>query len=641
MNKKNIRIAIFIAFFSFLIFAIPSAVPTSANATVRQNSEFKVNATNSNLTFNTSEGMRLVYSVDKLLNGSDTFLTPMNDDMYGSHPAGTINQGDIIGFDFHNWGTNGTGTDFVEGSVAGPSLNESAQLKYEFVDAPYILTQHNGPAFLYFVVPNIFFTFTSNYTSAGFTFSSGPDSYTLEQNLFQVDVDQINVSVTWKVSTGALQQYKFVEWGPNANMTLEFSYLGSTDPGALNPQFSMTSPTIFYEISTLQVGSSNILDFSTFNSTNNHGQIEQGQNAMVSLHTYTDSNGPNYEGEMQSLTGYSEIGNPFGDGGGNDGPPDMVFILPVSSDANWWNSFTLWASPDGIVLNGETATTISYKQTFGDSNNNVSITFDKTTGLLQHYNLQFANAELPDGSTGVLNLELTFLRSYDMDTLNPSWGVSVNDQFKYHIDTLNFNGSDIIYGDSGTFKEGQDMHILFNSFNLTDGPAVSVTMSTVTGMAHNDVNYDIFNGQNDGPLLFLPVLPLSTGGVAYNFFADVFGFIVGATVTNNATTLEIRINNMDAGSEMHINHLYVSWDKSNGLMKTYDFDAVNPADSSQLIKLKLTYVGVSTGTTVYNPSSSATSSSGPTSTISAPGFEATLFLAGLVTIAIINQKRKK
>ena len=165
----------------------------------------------------------------------------------------------------------------------------------------------------------------------------------------------------------------------------------------------------------------------------------------------------------------------------------------------------------------------------------------------------------------------------------------------------------------------------------------------------------ISNGQDqppspNGPLLFLPTIPINTSSSWFNYLSDSFSLIVGATVTNNVSVFGVQVTNMDAGPNLHINKLVANWNKSNGLLINYDFDAYNPTNTANSIQLQLHYLGESTGETIYppptsNPSSntstpSSTSSNGNTLTTT-PGFELVMLTAVFVAVGLVSRRRRK
>lgn len=671
MKNKFVKLFTGLALLTLFLLSNPAMVPANAavnHKAIPQSVNSVTTTSSTSLTFNVNQQQDLIYHLDSVSNNGSNYLEVNNTDMYNNnYPIGRIVQGDNIAFNFHSADNNGT-YDFVDGSVRGSQLQQDANVQYYFVNASDALYQDNaGPPLMYFVMPNQNYTQTElDYNTANFVVANTANTFSVYQYYTTGNGDGY-INATWDKNTGIMQYYNYTQVvypilalfrtssttqsSSSGNMSLVLSYQGSVDPGNFMPYFANRDPTMFYNLATVQVGTSTQLDFSAMNDSNGYGFIQQGQNAMVSLHTQLDmmSNGPSYQGELATLTGAVGIDSPFGNNntnGGNNGggPPGLMFILPVSSDAGWWSNISLELSVMGLNYVGQNSTTIAFTMSNPDYANNNLVVFNKVTGIMMYYNFQSVDFQLPDGTTGIFNLQFNLLSVYDMSKLYPYFAVNQGDQNKYHIDTLNFNGSSTIPADVGTFSQGQDFHIKLDSLSLINGPSANVTFSTVTGQAHANINYDIFNGMQDGPILFFPVIPVNSSTQMLDFFSDVFNYVAGAQVINNATTFGIKVDNLNIGMGLTINHLYVYWNKNDGLLQSYDFSASNPADSSQSIQMKLHYLGNSNGEVVFtgvsSSTSSGTSSSSSVSTISAPGFELIFLISGLVTITIITRKRK-
>jgi hypothetical protein len=660
MTKNLIKFVLLIVVFSMLL--VSNSVQ-STNLNTQQGANNKTQNISSvvtnNLNFSVSQNEELIYNVNSLLNNGTDYMDIMshNESNNFDYNVGRIIEGDNIAF--HLYGSDNNGTyDYVMGKIKGPNLHGDADMRYFLLNSTFALSKVNNPPLVYFVIPQDtnYTKIASEFIQDGYTvinnsttfqiskeYTEAPQNFKVGQATIVVDT---NVTARWEKQTGIMQYYYFNHTGGNAS-ALEFSFLGRVDPGSLTPDFSFEEPELFYEITTLQVGVSNELQFSDMDE-NSYGSISEGQNILVSLHTNIEGpNGPYYDGEMKSITGVSEIMNPFSDNNDN-GPRGLVFIFPVSTDAHWWDNISLWLTVDGLHNVNENESQITFMQSDpNNANNNVSITFDKATGLLNYYSLQTVDAyDLPGTNTkGVLNLELTFIDVYEFSGLNASFSESANDQYKYHIQTLNFNGSTTVStGDDGTFTEGQDLHILFNSLSLTNGPDVETTMSTVTGQSTSNINYDIFDQNTDGPLVFFPILPTDVDGIIFDYFADVFDLIVSANVVNDGIFLNVSISDVDTDDSLHINHLMISWNATSGLMVSYDYDAVNPNDSNQVLKLKVFLVGESTGEVVYTAPASTNSTSSDsnsiTNIITAPGYEFLVLFPAFVGIIYLQRKRK-
>lgn len=643
MMKKLKTMGIFFAFISILLFPTPSTLIGNATNIGNEPQNEKVNTTTDNQTFNTTTGTRIIYNVNKVVNDTNNYLTVNNHDQNTNtdYVVGNITQGDIIGFDFNYYGNNGT-YDFVVGQVNGPKLDGSAELEYYFVNPNDTLTTDQGPPMLYFVIPNINVTQSIlDLQSANFTATSSNDLLDVSETWQPSSGGVSTIHVTWKLSTGIMQFYNFTSTGGNYPVVLTLSFQDAVNPGNFNPTFAYQNPIMFINIATLQIGNSNTLEF--MNDPNSFGSISQGQNALISLSTWTDTNGPNYEGMMQSTTGSSYIQNPFGNNSNNNnngsgGPPDLVFIFPTSSEIGWWGNISLYLSIDGLETIASNSTTLTLQQTDPhNSNNNVTLILNKADGFLLSYKLLTVDAfTLPGTNTfGIFNMELKFIKGYDFNIVNQNFKISSGKQYKYHIDQLSIAGNHTTDADVGYFKEGQDMNILFDTLTFgNNGPDVVVTMSTPTGQVpNNQINYDIFNQSSDGPLLFIPVLPFDANGLIFSYLTDVFQIVAGGTVTNNATVFEISINNMQGG-DILINHLDIAWNKSNGVMLSYYYDAQNPTNSTQRMILKMHYLSDSTGQNI-----SSTSSTQNTVT-SSPGFEYTLLFLAIIPVVMFTRKRR-
>ena len=642
-----------------------SVFPISVNGSIFQtNSTNHINKINSNTpnVFSVTPQDDLIYNITTL-NYNGSYAYNFNDS-YGN-PAGQLAQGNKLGFNFQLSGNNGT-YDYVNGSIRSTALHSNIQDQYFFVDPANSTNLNMGPPLLYFVIPtNSNFTgIASNFTSANYI-----ASYSSTKNFLEISyswysssnsfskiggtsvVDNSYVDIVWNTLTGVMQHY-FYNYTSLPTTSFQLDFLGDVNVGSFMPFFGYHDAAIFYSITTLQFNSNNTFYMNQNSSQNNpqtYGFIQQGQNALVSIHTNMSmNNGPSYNGRMNTLTGSASIESPFGNNNNNNnnnggGPPDLIFLIPVAQNSGWWGNISLELSLMGLNKLAETTGTITFQQFDPNNNaNSVSFTFNKTTGLLINYNLSITNA-VPStglGFTGSLHLQLNLLKAYEMTTFYPYYAISQGDQYRYHINVLNVNGSTTESVSAGSFQQGQDIDILYNNLLVNNnGPQASITLSTVSGQTSNNLNYDIFSHQ-DGPALFLPILPINSTTHMYQYFGDVFHYIAGAVITNNATVFGFSITNLK-NPDMTINNLAVYWNKTNGLMLSYNFDAVNPNDSGQYMKLQLSFVGNSKGQQLYTaPTSSTNTSSNNTQTISAPGFDLLIFSVAVVPILVYARKRK-
>lgn len=641
-NSKIKAFFILCTLFLVTVFTIsPNLAVDTDNFDTEKISSFQQNE----LTFNVSDSDTLVYTINSLsFNGSSsmnvTNYDPQTDSDYdvGKLVAGT-NVGYSLDYTFNN-GTN----DFVVGYMRGPDLHDDLQIQYYFVDVDLILAQNNGPPLIYFVIPPTNFNdIANNFTNAGYSVFQDSNHFEVSIAYYSqssgfgkisssTDVYNANVTVKWNKHSGIMEYYYYNYAGSNP-VTLEFTFQGVTNPGAFNPAFSYQDPEMFYEISTLMIGSSNKLDFDTFNDTESHGFIEQGQYADVSLHTAMDTqNGPFFDGQLRTMTGLTSLSNPYSNETHDDGPPGMFFLLPVSSDAGWWTNISLWLTLDGYTKTGESTSSITFQRSISENTaNTVTITFNKSDGILTYYNLQTVDfIQLPGTNTpGVFNLELKFNSIYDFSSMQPKFLISQGQQFKFHLDVLNFNGNTSTdSGGEGTFQQGQDINILFNHLDLTDGPIANITMSTVTGTSDSNINYDIFN-QNDGPPFFIPVIPLDDQLISYD--VDLFTYIIVASVTNNATVIGFTASGFSFNPDVTIDRLTINWNKATGLIINYDLEMHSTTDPNQVIKLKFHYVGGS--------ANSSSSSSSNISTITTPGFESLFLILSFGVLVLFSRKK--
>ena len=664
MNKNIVKMVTVLALFSLLVFATPA---TFANFSVQSNKPNSENATNlypyppNTPTFSIKPQSDLFYHIDQIQNGTYHYLNVTND---YNQPAGKIVEGNMLAYNFQGAYDNNSYNYLVNGSVKSSTLTQ---------DLPYQVALYNslgvgvnqgqgGPMFLSFIIPtNTNFTLMAhdyNISSPSFSSTTTPTTFNINTST-TINSDNLSLNISWDVNTGIMQYYNMTtvsNTNPTQVSKFVLSYNTTVDYGSLNPYFAYNNPGMFYNIKTLQVGTSNQIKFNQTDDPNSGGYFEQGQNTFVSLQTDLTNitKGPSIFGEINTLTGHSSIDNAYNQSNNNNGPsgpPALFFLFPISNDAGWWSNVSLDFSVSNMNKISDANGLITFYLSFPqDPNYNVTLTLNKTDGVLVDYKFQADMYPLPNNQYGVFRLELKLSSVYEMPNLYPSFGPIINRQFKYHIDTLNINGQTAVPADQGNFQQGQDLNILFNQLNLNNGPHALTTLSTITGQSKNNVNFDFLNPQNgnssalDGPALFFPAIPINQSSRWFSFLNDTFSLVVGATVTDNASVFGIQVTNLAVGQGVTVNHLIINWNKTNGLLINYDFDASN---STQSIKLKVHYLSESTGQTVFNPSSSTettlsstTTSSGNTLTTS-PGFELVMFTAVFVAVGLVSRKRRK
>ena len=216
--------------------------------------------------------------------------------------------------------------------------------------------------------------------------------------------------------------------------------------------------------------------------------------------------------------------------------------------------------------------------------------------------------------------------------------------------------------DQGFFQQGQDIHILFNQLSIVNGPHLQDTFSTITGQSQSNVLFDLIhplhntnnNSKNntpelDGPILFLPTIPINTTSNYFAFLNDTFSRIVGANVINNATTFGIEMSLVSVPGSIYVGHLLEYWNKTTGLLISYDSSVSSFSNPNQVVQLKLHYLGESTRKLVFVPptttttstSSNSTSTSAKSTLTTAPGFSFIGLFSVFIGIAVYTRKRKQ
>lgn len=675
MTKKNFRILMVLALLSFLLLATPATTNILSITPSKTNRVAKVDntASLSSSPYNVTIGSTLFYNITSILtNSTKTNVYPyMNITNNYNEPVGKLVAGYPLGFQFNAAGNNGT-YGYVNGSVQSATLNQSIADQY-FLMGPaavlYIIQNGNnqGPPLLNFILPH------SNFTQLALDYQNTPpftvtsnNATTFAVSLFgSYNNNNIYLNVSWDKNTGIMQYYNQTEVSTGAAPlinALVLTFMENLSMPDFSPHFTAQNPGMFYNMKTLEVNSTNQLNLDNMNQSNTYGSFQQGQTALVALQAQLDSQyNPAVSGFISTLTGASEIGNPFNQS--NDfqqGPPDMFFMLPVSSNTNWWGNVSLLFSVMGIQTISQNSSSITFFYTqFNNSNNNVTFTFNKVNGVMTYYNLQSVNAiKLPGSNKTVpLNMEFTFIKMYGLSQLYPHFGPLLNQQFRYHIDTLSIGGLPSSHADQGYFQQGQNIDILFNQLSILNG-ALSVTLSSKTGQSTSNVLYDLVrpwqSGESNlfkGSALFLPAIPVNSTNNWFSYLNDAFSKIVNASVVNNATTFGLQVTNMTVPGDIHVDHFTAYWNKSNGLMLSYDYAASSLVNSTTF-KLKLSFVGnsnnqnlysstTSSSTTTTSPStnsSTITSSGGFTTT--APGFGLVALFTVFICVAVLTRKRK-
>lgn len=647
MNKKFVKILVVLTLFSLLMTSLPvsiSGTATTHNGTTQSN---KVNTSTPNQ-FSVPSSEDLIYNVSSLTyNGGNTFQI---NDYYGN-PNGNLTLGDHVAFNFQASGNNGT-MDYVNGTLRDSGFYHEEMLQYFFLEPANITTARMGPPMLYFVIPtNLNYSeIPGNFTSAGYTVINTTTTFGASINYYSgssvfskvggasVIYDSF-VNVTWDKATGIMQTYTYSYTGsPAASLALNF--LGSVDINTLNPYFAYNQAGLFYNVAQMVYNGTNQENLNNQNNQNNpqaYGYISQGQNAFASVEAKMSTNGPILDGQLNTQTGGMSIDNPYNNTGNG---PTLFFLFPISSSTNWWNSVSLELSVQGFHLVSQNAGIITFIQFDPtDHNNNVTSSFNMTTGVQTHFLMQLSNATGMVGQNyhGPFIVELNLLKAYNLGSVNPAFAVNTGLNYQYNVDTLNWIGSTSTNLDNGTLQQGQTLNVKFQSFHTSQGLYALANLSTATGYGILNMSYDIFGSNNNGgPLVLLFALPVANNpSFVFNFFGDMFHYIAGATITNNATVFGFSVKGLN-GPDVNINELTVQWNKTNGLMLYYKLDISNPNNATEHIQLTLSYIG-----STVAPTSSSSNPSSKNTVTSSPGFEFPIFMLAIIPVLMFARKRKQ
>jgi hypothetical protein len=673
-NKNKLKILVFVFSF-FLLFSVFQVSIQGNAVNLYENQIQKLDQSDPPPPlFNVPPGTELVYNITDALSAD---LNQYNVTQYDEfdqmdHQIGAFvpNEQFVFRFEYEmvepeSDPPNVTG---FFGEIQGQGFDRNFRFNVTYKQINQTLNNTEGLPLTYFVIPA-----DINFTKSKLEFEAINFSVADLSDSFAVDFSNstLELYAQWNKTTGILIDYYYNFTDPlnsTANVTLGFKLILHFDPGKYMPYFGYDDPLLFYSFEQLRLGDNNFIDLEPpMDSTmdimyDSYGFFEEGQIAEVDLDVWQgDQYGPpGYEGFIKTKTGGTFYYGPFGPGPEcppddpnceppppnsktmqENPPPDqgpffvpfLAFLFPTSTNDGWFQDFSVFfeAQSKGSSFNYNETHFELFMQDPYNPDMNITATYEKSTGLLVHYEMYLG---MPDPNNNFIpfNLELSLYSSYDLALLQPSWGINEGDQFKYSIDALLTENGTKTEVTHGYFEEGQEIHIRFDELNLIDGPYVSVTVQTTTGKTQDVLSFE--NKEGGWPLL-MPILPLDTDGILWSVFEDVFGGVYQSTIINDAQIFSVEsTETIFDNLEMK---LFISWNKSNGLLSKYSFTLTDLNDGSVKAKFSLTFLGQSSGD-VYVAPDDESSSPGITNT---PGFEIIPLFVSLVIVAKYLRKEKE
>ncbi len=570
------------------------------------------------------EGDQIVYDITKLnYNGTPEMEVV---DAY-NESLGYLEENDSFIFTIgYLPDPNGEGGNEVWGYISGRALDRGGEISYHLVDANETLSNESADApLLYFVIPigndTDFTRLQEDFENNSFTVVNNASVFSVEyQN------DSFIVSAAWSKDTGVMLDWYFNgtvgENGTPLEMHLELSLY--FNPEWYYPYWALEMPIMAYNITTLELSNgSTRINMGEENTTYGNdalsgGYLEEGQVALISIdYLGFDENGPTYDAYLETPTGYTWMPDPFGEEE-MGGPPLLALIFPVSDNATWWDDF-------GTLVNAETGMTVSVNNAtefglaFQINETSLELTWDKETGILEHYaviNFPYQNETDP---MLLFSLELDLIIADDMADWVLNWGVQDGDIYLYHFDEILINENNrTLEGETGYFEDGQNATLQITSLPPPFEGSPTLLLTSLTGIANISDSSSPVPSFRNGPPVFIPIIPKEENDLLFDFL-EVYYTEMGADVTNDANTFELILTDQVVGTVSF--NLTVSWDKTTGLLSHYRLEAVstldatdnNDLDNLTSFILEMTLIGKTDS--ALTPPTSTTESTTATSTI--------------------------